>query len=109
MFGLNLASFLLQGQGGTGLLGLVPIAFGFAFLYFFMIVPQRNRQRQLQSMREALKVGDSVVMMSGIYGTITRVREGNPAVQLCISEDPLVRINVARDAIAGLAAPPNYC
>jgi preprotein translocase subunit YajC len=48
-----------------------------------------------------------VVTTGGIYGTITRVRDDNLTVQLRVADNPAVKINVARSAIAGLADLPD--
>jgi preprotein translocase subunit YajC len=55
---IGLAVFLQQ-RSAVGL--LIPMAMSMALVYFFMIAPQRKQQRQLQAMRDSLKVGDSVV------------------------------------------------
>ncbi len=86
---------------------LIPMAMSMALVYFFMVVPQRKRQRQIEVMRDALKVGDSVVTTGGIYGMITLVRDDKLTVQLRVADNPAVKINVARSAIAGLAELPD--
>jgi preprotein translocase subunit YajC len=84
----------------------MPVAVGMVLVYLFMILPQRKQQRQLQAMRDALQVGDGVVTTSGIYGIITLVRDDKLTVQLRVADNPAVKINVARTAIAGLADLP---
>jgi preprotein translocase subunit YajC len=101
---ISLAVFLQQGSA-MGL--LMPMAMGMFFVYFFMIAPQRKQQRQLQAMRDALQVGDGVVTTGGIYGRITLVRDDKLTVQLRVADNPAVKINVARIAIAGLAEAPD--
>jgi len=95
----------LQQAPAVGL--LIPMAMSMALVYFFMVVPQRKQQRQLQAMRDALEVGDGVVTTGGIYGTITLVRDDKLTVQLRVADNPAVKINVARSAIAGLAELPD--
>ena len=85
---------------------LMPLAVSFILIYYFVVIPQRKQQRQLQTMREKLQVGDSVVTTGGVYGTITRVHDNKLTVQLRIAENPPVKINIARCAIAGLADLP---
>ena len=98
------AVFLRQGSA-VGL--LMPMAMSMALVYFFLIVPQRKQRRQLQAMRDALQVGDSVVTTGGVYGTITLVGDDKLTVRLRVADNPAVKINVARSAIAGLADLPN--
>lgn len=47
----------------------------FAFMWFFIIRPQRKRQKEHQELVGALKKGDEVVMTSGMLGRIEKVDE----------------------------------
>jgi len=85
-----------SGQPG-GLLQLLPFALILVIFYFLILLPMKRRQRKVQDFQEALKVGDSVVTTSGIYGQITRLND--KSVQLQIADK--VRIEVARAAIGG--------
>lgn len=44
-----------------------------AVMYFVMIRPQRNRQRQAQQMHRDLRVGHRVRTTAGIHGTVTSI------------------------------------
>ncbi len=44
-------------------------------MWLFMIRPQRKQQKELQNFRNALKKGDKVVTVGGIYGEIVEVNE----------------------------------
>ncbi|MDP2233906.1 MAG: preprotein translocase subunit YajC [Actinomycetota bacterium] len=46
--------------------------FGIAF-YLFLIRPQQMRQKQQQQMIAALRPGDRVVTVGGLYGTIVSI------------------------------------
>jgi preprotein translocase subunit YajC len=69
----------------------------FAILYFLMIRPQRNRQKQMKQMMEDLKRGDHIITTSGIYGTIDVIEETSFVIKL---EDG-TRMRVVKNAIAG--------
>lgn len=43
--------------------------------YFFLIRPQQKKEKQIRSMRDALVVGDSIITIGGIYGTIISIKE----------------------------------
>lgn len=45
----------------------------FAFMWFFIIRPQRKRQKEHQQLVTSLKKGDEVVMTSGMLGRIKDV------------------------------------
>jgi preprotein translocase subunit YajC len=40
-----------------------------------MIRPQKKKEQQIREMRDALRVGDQVVTIGGIYGKILKVKE----------------------------------
>ena len=54
---------------------LIIMAGMFAFMYFFVIRPQRKRQKEHQNLVSALSKGDEVVMTSGIIGKVLKVDE----------------------------------
>ena len=48
----------------------------FAIMYFFMIRPQQKKQKEVNRFRDALAVGQDVVTLGGIHGTIKNI-DGN--------------------------------
>ena len=61
---------------GSGLTGTVIMLVAmFALLYFVMIRPENKRKKEAQKMREAVKVGDRVVTIGGIVGTVVNVKD----------------------------------
>ena len=54
----------------------------FAAMYFFMIAPQRKKQKEHQKMLEALQSGDEIVTSGGIFGVITNVKEDRFVVRI---------------------------
>jgi preprotein translocase subunit YajC len=99
---INTCVFLLQSGGLGALGGLIPLLMMVVLFYVLIIVPQRRTQRKLTEMLDSLKVGDKVVTQGGIYGTITIMRDDKKSLQLRISDNPQVRIDVARTAVTGL-------
>jgi len=47
----------------------------FAVMYFVMIRPQRKRQKEEQSMRDNIEVGDEITTIGGIMGRVVTVKE----------------------------------
>jgi len=60
---------------GTGTSSLIMFGMIFAVMYFFMIRPQIKKQKKEREYRSALKQGDSVITIGGIYGKIIDVKE----------------------------------
>lgn len=102
----QIAFFLVFQQGGGAFGMLIPMVLVFVLFYFLIIVPQRKRQRAVDEMLNNLKPGDKVVTNGGLYGTIVSVREDKRTVQLKVTENPVVRVEVARSAISGLQETP---
>jgi preprotein translocase subunit YajC len=65
-------------------------------MYFFLIVPQRKRQRAHEELLRNVGVGDEVLTTGGIYGGVTEV-DGDT---LFLEIAPDVEIKVSRRAIA---------
>ena len=63
-----------QQQLGT-LYPFVMMIIVFAFFYFFAIRPQKKREREVNAMRAALKVGDRVTTIGGIRGKVIKVND----------------------------------
>lgn len=54
---------------------VAPMVLLFGAMYFFMIAPQRKKQKEHERMLKELGSGDEVVTTGGIFGTITNVKE----------------------------------
>jgi preprotein translocase subunit YajC len=59
----------------NGAMTLVLIVGMFAFMYLFIIRPQRKRQKEHVTLVSALAKGDEVVMTSGMLGKVIKVDE----------------------------------
>jgi preprotein translocase subunit YajC len=100
----QIAPLLFLLSNGSSPLGspLILMVLMLALAYFLLIVPQRKQQRAVAEMQNNLKPGDKVVTNGGLHGTVVSLREDKRTVQLKISDNPVVRIEVSRTAIAGL-------
>ena len=67
---------------GTGTSSLIMFGMIFAVMYFFMIRPQIKKQKKEREYRSALKIGDSVITIGGIYGKVTDVKEDAVVVEV---------------------------
>lgn len=57
------------------MIGLLVAVFG--FMYFFTIRPQRKRDKDLKAQVAKMAVGDTVVTIGGLVGTIANIQEEN--------------------------------
>ncbi|HEU4356711.1 MAG TPA: preprotein translocase subunit YajC [Actinomycetota bacterium] len=77
--------------GGSLLTLLLPIAM-IAGLYFIMIRPQRNRQRQQQAMQGSLRIGDEVMISGGMFGILTEIDDDAGTVRVEIAPGTQIRM-----------------
>ena len=70
LFGCNATA-----GGMEGLLSIGLILVMFVVMYFFMIRPQKKQEREVNEMRNNLKVGDEITTIGGIIGKIISIKE----------------------------------
>lgn len=70
-------------------------------MYVLMIRPQRQRQRDHQSLIEGAGVGDDILTTGGIYGTITRVEDDDVVVEIADG----LNVHMTRRGIAAVLPP----
>lgn len=63
------------GAGMGGIESLLLFGAMFVFMYFFIIRPQRKRQKEHTELVAALAKGDEVVTSSGILGKVMKVED----------------------------------
>ena len=81
-------------EGGGGFLSLLPpMIMMFAIFYFILIRPQQKKQKEALKMLDQLKEGDTVVTLSGIHGTIKKLKDDT--VMLQIADNVRIKINRA--------------
>ena len=77
----------------------LPIVALFVAFYFFLIRPQQKQQKKLKEMLSALKVGDRVRSIGGIFGRITSIKDD--VIVLEVGQDKL-KIPFQRSAIGSV-------
>ena len=93
---------MLQSSSQTNaLIQFAPLLIVVVIFYLLIFMPMKKRQKKVESMIAALKNGDKVITSSGIYGVIAGVKD--KTFILKISDQ--VKIEVARNSIAGLQGP----
>jgi preprotein translocase subunit YajC len=75
-------------------LGLLVILI--ALMYFTVVKPQKRMKKQREEMLAALKVGDKIVTIGGIYGKITALKEATMKLEVA----PNVELKMQREAVS---------
>ncbi len=82
--------------GGSSTSMIILLLVFFVLMWFFMIRPEKKKQKKIEAMRNALSVGDEIVTIGGIMGTIVHVTEDDITIET--SEDR-VRVQIKKWAI----------
>ena len=61
-------------QGNSSMMWIMIVAM-LAIMYFLTIRPQRKRQKEEQTMRDNIQVGDEITTIGGIMGRVVTVKE----------------------------------
>lgn len=75
---------------------LIMIVAMVAIFYFLLIRPQKKQEKETKKMLEALKKGDKIVTIGGIYGVVSSVKDNSVVVKV----DTDAKIEFTKTAIA---------
>tara|TARA_R110002051_G_scaffold100879_4_gene171372 strand:+ start:10893 stop:11189 length:297 start_codon:yes stop_codon:yes gene_type:complete len=75
----------------------LPLIAIFIVFYFFMLAPQRKRQKQEKKFSAELKKGDKVVTKSGLHGKIVELSDKDDS---CIIETMAGKLKYERSALS---------
>ena len=62
-------------QQGNPMSMIIMMVALFAIMYFVMIRPQKKKQKEEQTMRDSVQVGDEITTIGGIVGRVVTVKE----------------------------------
>lgn len=80
-----------------GSLALIVVIF-----YFFILRPQQKRDKESQKMRSSIEVGDDIITIGGIVGTVVNIKDDTIVVETSGDRN---KIRIARWAIQQNATP----
>lgn len=77
--------------GIVGILStFLPMILIVGVFYMFLIRPQRKKDKKVKGMLAALKVGDRICTIGGIYGTISSIRDDTITLTVGQQNVPLI-------------------
>ena len=86
------------------LVTFVPLIGMVVLLYFFMIRPQKKKEKQAADMRNSIEVGDGITTIGGIVGRVASIKEDTCAgdgVRPCENALQTLGDSGRREAFAG--------
>lgn len=90
------------GAGGIGIWIIIYIVI-FGGMWFIAIRPQKKKEKEVAAMQNSIKVGQTVLLQSGIYGKV--VDQVNDLLILELGLNKSVRIPVKKIAVAAVGEP----
>jgi len=74
-----------------------------AVFYFFLIRPQKKKEKAVKNMLDALKPGDRICTIGGLYGTVVALKDNNVTITLGAQQNTVV---IARWAVRSVEDAP---
>lgn len=91
----NMHYLAASSSGGGSYTFLIVIVVLFGLLYFVMIRPQRNKQRQAQAMQNTVQPGQRVRTTAGMYATVVEADDQDVVLEVA----PGVHMRFLRRAV----------
>jgi preprotein translocase subunit YajC len=85
-------------DGGSGLIGFLPLVLMVLIFYFMIMRPSQKRRKDHQMMLDNIKKGDKVVTSGGIHGTVAGLDEKTVLVEIADK----VKVKLDRGYIANV-------
>jgi preprotein translocase subunit YajC len=90
-------------SSGSSFYFLIAIVVLFGIMYFVMIRPQRNRQRQVQQAQNQIQPGQTVRTTAGMYATVVKLDDPDVVLEIA----PGVKVRYLRRAIMDVVPSDN--
>lgn len=93
-------SLILTSTAGSGLSMILVFVAVIAIMYFLMIRPEKKKQKKVEEMRNALKVGDNITTIGGIVGDVVSIKEGKEGKIVIETSADRVRIELEKWSVS---------
>ncbi len=112
---MTMASSGVTAEGGmASMLSLIiPLGLMVLFFYFFLIRPEKKRNKEMQNMLNNIQVADEVITNGGIIGRVLSVKEdtilmetGSDRTKIRVLKSCIAKNNTVHEAPAEVAAEP---
>lgn len=92
---------------------IIPLGLMVLFFYFFLIRPEKKRNKEMQNMLNNIQVADEVITNGGIIGRVLSVKEdtilmetGSDRTKIRVLKSCIAKNNTVHEAPAEVAAEP---
>jgi len=84
-------------SGSSSGFGFVFVLIAMAAVFYFLLIrPQQRRQRQQRQLIESVEVGDEVMTIGGLFGTVNAIDDESVTLEV----SPGVELRFAKSAVA---------
>lgn len=80
---------------------LIPLLLLVAVFYFLLIRPQQRRARQHRALMSSVEIGDEVMTVGGMYGTVRNVDD----ISMTLEVSPGTSVRFSRQSISRKVLP----
>lgn len=94
---MNNLAILMASSGQSPITQLVPLVLIVVVFYFFMIRPQMKKAKETKKYIEALKAGDKILTIGGIYGTIQKMNDDGTII---MSVEDGTKMKISKNAVS---------
>ena len=81
---------------------IVSIVAVFGIMYAVLIIPQRRKEKKTKEMLGAMREGDMVTTIGGVYGKVVNINEDDVIISTSVEN---TQIHYKKWAIRGVEAP----
>jgi preprotein translocase subunit YajC len=94
---MNNLVILMAGGNQSAIGQIVPLVLIVVVFYFFMIRPQMKKAKETKKYIEALKAGDKILTIGGIYGTIQKMNDDGTII---IAVEDGSKLKISKNAVS---------
>jgi len=69
-------------SGGSIWVTILPLIILLAVMYFLLIRPQKKREKEVNTMRSGVQVGDEIITIGGICGKVVKTKDDSLVIQV---------------------------
>lgn len=81
LYSVLLTAGTTQSGSSSIIFSVVSMGALFLIMYFIMIRPQKKKEKETQSMRKSIQIGDEVITVGGIVGIVVKLADDTVVIE----------------------------